>query len=79
LKKILEWSATIITLAGALATSLAYDPWNIYILNVGSLLWIIWSVLERKASIALVNAGMLLIYLFGLIQRTDWFSTVSVW
>jgi hypothetical protein len=75
MKRIIEYSATIITLAGALATSLAYDPWNIYILNIGSILWIIWSILERKVSIALVNAGMLLIYLFGLIQR----STVSVW
>ena len=75
MRKILEWVATIITLAGALATSLAYDPWNIYILNLGSFLWIIWSVLERKASIALVNTGMLTIYLFGLIQR----STVSFW
>jgi hypothetical protein len=67
----LEWIATLTTLAGAFLTSLRYDPWNIYVLNVGSFLWLLWSTLERRLSIALVNGGMLAIYIFGIFYVTS--------
>jgi len=67
LLKFLEWIATIITLAGALLTSLRLDPWNIYVLNMGSFLWLLWAILEKRLSIALVNGGMLAIYIFGIV------------
>lgn len=69
MKIVLEWFATAITLTGALLTSLAIDPWNIYVLNFGSFLWLLWAVLEKKFSIALVNFGMLAIYIFGIFRR----------
>jgi len=70
--KLLEWSATIVTLIGAMLTALNYDPLNIYVLNVGSILWLAWACLERRASIALVNGGMLAIYLYGAALRCGW-------
>lgn len=69
MKRLIEWTATITTLLGALLTSLGHDPINMYALNLGSLLWLIWSILDRKVSIALVNGGMLVIYVYGLVVR----------
>jgi len=69
LNSILKWSACFITLAGALATSLQIDPLNIYLLNVGSILYLIWSVRIKEASLVVINAGLLLIYIVGVLHR----------
>jgi hypothetical protein len=63
---ILEWVATIVTIAGAFLTAFDYHPYNLYVLNAGSVLWLIWALLDHKASIAIVNGVMLLIYLAGI-------------
>lgn len=67
--KVLEWIATIITLAGAVLTSLGIDPLNVYVLNCGSLLWALWAIFEKKFSILIVNLGMLVIYFTGSLIR----------
>lgn len=69
--RLLEWIAVVVTLGGATATSAGIDPLNIYLLNAGSLLWLLWAVWRKQYSIALVNVGMLLIYLAGLLKRID--------
>lgn len=69
LNSILKWSACFITLAGALATSLQIDPLNIYLLNLGSILYLIWSVRIKEASLVVINAGLLLIYIVGVLHR----------
>ena len=66
---ILKWVACVVTLAGALATSLAYDPLNIYLLNVGSILYLIWGVRIKELNLVIINAGLLLIYVVGLLHR----------
>lgn len=70
--KFLEWFATIVTLCGAVLTSFHYDPYNVYLLNFGSLLWIIWASLEKRMSIVVVNFGMMLIYALGTMERLGW-------
>ena len=65
----LKWIATILTILGALAISYKLDPLNIYLLNVGSVFWIIWSLRIREYSILIVNLVMMLIYGHGLIMR----------
>ena len=65
----IEWIATATTLTGAFLTALGRDPLNIYVLNVGSCLWLLWAILERRLSIALVNGGLLGIYLYGTFRR----------
>jgi hypothetical protein len=68
-KAIIEWSATVVTIFGALATALGYDPLNIYLLNLGSVLWLIWAVSVRKLSLVIVNAGLLTVYVYGFVLR----------
>lgn len=62
----LKWAATVITLAGALCTSLRIDPLNIYLLNTGCVLFLWWSFRIRDRAMITVNAGLLLIYVIGL-------------
>jgi hypothetical protein len=69
INSILKWIATILTILGALAISHKIDPLNIYLLNAGSVFWIIWSLRIREYSILLVNVVMMLIYAHGLIIR----------
>ena len=63
----LRYSATIITLAGALATALRVDPLNIYLLNAGTSLFLIYSFKLKDLSLIIVNSGLLLIYAVGLL------------
>jgi len=61
-----KWLATVVTLAGAMATAWAYDPLNIYLLNLGAFLFLIWGYLIRDKAMIVVNAGMLSIYMIGI-------------
>jgi hypothetical protein len=62
----LKWVATWITLTGALCTSLRIDPLNVYLLNVGALLFLWWAFRIRDRAMITVNAGLLGIYIVGL-------------
>ena len=62
----LQWGATILTLGGAVLTAGAIDPLNIYCMNAGTLLWLIWAIRIRSSSLIAVNAGLLVIYMGGL-------------
>jgi hypothetical protein len=62
----LKWIACAITLAGALCTSLRIDPLNIYLLNSGALLYLIWSLRIREWNLVAINGGLLVIYVVGL-------------
>ena len=63
---VFKWVATVITLGGCLATALMYDPMNIYLLNIGAFLFLIWGYLIRDKAMIVVNAGILLIYMIGI-------------
>jgi hypothetical protein len=62
---ILKWSATVLILIGAVLTSFAIDPANIYFMNIGTLIWLIWALRIRDKALIVVNAGLLVIYLIG--------------
>ena len=62
----LKWTACAVTLAGALCTALRIDPINIYLLNMGSFLYLIWSVRIRELNLIVINAALLAIYVVGL-------------
>jgi hypothetical protein len=64
-----KWVATVITLLGALATALMYDPLNIYLLNIGAVLFLWWGYLIRDKAMMTVNAGLLATYILGLVIR----------
>jgi hypothetical protein len=65
----IKWVATCITLGGALATALAMDPLNIWLLNLGALLFFIWGCMIRDKAMMTVNFGLLAIYVFGIFFR----------
>lgn len=62
----LKWTACAVTLAGALCTAVRIDPLNIYLLNAGALLYLVWSYRIREWSLVTINAGLLTIYVIGL-------------
>jgi len=64
-----KWVATIVTLVGAIATALMYDPLNIYLLNIGALLFLIWGVMIQDKAMITVNVGLLFIYILGIWMR----------
>lgn len=61
-----KWVATVVTLIGALATALMFDPLNIWLLNVGAALFLWWGFLIKDKAMVTVNAGLLVIYIIGL-------------
>ena len=63
---ILKWVACAVTLSGALCTSLRIDPLNIYLLNAGALMYLLWSIRIREWNLSAVNVGLLTIYAVGL-------------
>jgi hypothetical protein len=63
---VLKWVACVVTLAGALCTALRIDPMNIYLLNAGAFLYLIWSVRIREWNLIVINAALLTIYCVGL-------------
>lgn len=66
---IFKWAGTVVTLLGALATALMIDPLNIWLLNLGAVLFLIWGYLIRDRAMMTVNAGLLSIYIVGLYIR----------
>ncbi len=64
-----KWVATAVTLCGALATALMFDPLNIWLLNLGAALFLWWGILIKDKAMITVNAGLLAIYIIGLWVR----------
>ena len=69
LNKTLEWTACALTIAGAMCTAAKIDPMNIYLLNLGAILYLVWSVRVKIISLVLINSVLLLIYLYGALDR----------
>lgn len=64
----LKWSATAVTILGAVLTSLNVYPWNVVAFNLGSILWLIFAVRIKENSLVVLNTGLLLVYVFGLLK-----------
>ncbi len=62
----LKWSACVVTLAGAVLTSLRIDPMNIYLLNLGAVLYFVWGHRIREWNIIVINLGFIVIYAWGI-------------
>lgn len=74
LNNILKWVALCITLTGATLTSLKIMPYNVYLLNVGAFLYMIWGYRIRELNIVVVNLGLLLIYIVGVLVHHNLIS-----
>ena len=56
----------MVTLAGAILTSLRIDPENIYLLNAGAILYFIWGYRIREMNLVVINLGFIIIYAVGI-------------
>jgi len=66
---ILKWTACVVTLAGAVATSLQIDPVNIVLLNTGAVLYLMWAWRIREWNLIVINVALITIYVVGLLIR----------
>jgi hypothetical protein len=62
----MKWISTGIMLLAALAIVEGVHPMSIYLLNLGSLAWLITAIMWREWSLIVVNASLLLVYVYGL-------------
>ena len=62
----IKWIATAVTLSGAVLASLGIYPYSAMVLNAGSFIFLIWSLLIRDPAMITVNLGLLMIYSIGL-------------
>lgn len=68
---VLKWTGTLLTVAGAMMTSLGMDPWNVYAFNAGAIFWL-WAAAKMKdPALIAVNASLLSIYMIGVILRVS--------
>lgn len=66
---LLKWIGTVLTLIGAVLTSIDVQPYNVWLLNIGSAVFVAWAVRIRDGAMITVNLGLLLIYTVGVIIR----------
>ena len=69
LNNVLKWTACAFVCAGAFCTSFMFDPLNIYFLNVGAVLYLIWAYRIRELNQIVVNIVLLALYIMGFVQR----------
>ena len=65
----LKWTGLVLTLTGAILTSLNINPLNVYLLNDGALSYFLWSYRIRDVNLMLVNGGLLAIYFVGVAKN----------
>ena len=65
----LRWIACGVTIAGALCTSFRIDPMNIYLLNIGAVIYLTWSIRIKETSLITINVALLTIYFLGLFVK----------
>ena len=67
----IKWLGTLFTVGGALMTAIEVDPLNIYLFNIGAFCWLYTSIRIKDFSLIILNSGLLIVSLMGLILRID--------
>jgi hypothetical protein len=65
----LKWLGCACVVFGAVCTSFRIDPVNIYLLNLGAVLYLIWAVRIRETNLIIVNGILLAIYIVGIFVK----------
>lgn len=65
LEWILKWSANIVVIAAAIATSFDFVPFNKYLFLLGSIFWMLVGFVWRQPSLWSMNLLISLIYILG--------------
>ena len=70
MNKALKNLGLVVTLSGAALTALNIYPYNVYLLNLGAVFYLAWSLRVRDWNLVAVNGGLLLIYCLGLLIKS---------
>jgi hypothetical protein len=65
----LAWLATVSLIASAFLASINLYPYYIYGFLISNSMWILIGVLWKERSLVVMNAGLTLIYIIGLILK----------
>jgi hypothetical protein len=66
---VIEWSATILVIAGSALTSMDIYPLNLAVAMIGNLGWLVVGVLWRKWSLIIIQTVLSAIYAVGLVTN----------
>ena len=66
-KNIQKWTGCALVVTGAILTTLNIYPLNIIILNLGTIIYMVWSWRVKEMSIFVVNLSLTLIYTLGIV------------
>ncbi len=66
---VLEWTATVLLIAGVALTAWNVYPLNIYISLAGNFAWLLVALLWRKWSLITIQFVIILIYIAGVIKQ----------
>ena len=69
MNRFLGWLGCVFVCAGAVCTSFQIDPLNILFLNLGALVYLIWSIRTKTWNQVVVNTVLIGIYAAGAIIR----------
>ncbi len=64
----IKWVATVFVIVGASFNAFYIEPYNIFILLIGTALWLIVGLLWFDRALIVVNAGILAIYTAGILS-----------
>lgn len=65
----IAWTGTAILLVAAAMASFNLYPWYSYAFTLANLIWVLVGVLWKEKSLIVLNAGLTLIYLIGIIEN----------
>ena len=63
----LAWTGTVILIMAATLAAFNLYPWYVYLFCVANGIWVVIGILWRENSLIVLNAGLTLIYVAGLI------------
>lgn len=66
---ILEWTATVLLIAGVTLTAWNVYPENIYLSIAGNFAWLLVALIWKKMSLITIQGVVLLIYITGLFSK----------
>jgi len=64
----LAWTGTTVLLIAATMAAFNMYPWYSYAFTVANSIWVLVGVLWKEKSLIILNAGLTIIYIAGLIQ-----------
>jgi len=65
----LAWLGTVILLIAATMASFNLYPWYSYAFTLANGIWVLVGVLWKERSLIVLNAGLTIIYIIGLIEN----------